>query len=220
MTDHSQFQEFFRCIAPFFERNPPESRWCVDVGAYGKSMSNVYDLVCEHSFNAVLIEPHEETLKQVRSDYARFGDMVEIVDCAIGDPEQWPTIEDVEKETTYDQLYIHSVPGHHSLEPNIVPRTLTPQRQLVRIERLANVLNVTECPMSFDFLSMDTNGTDEPIVLDLLENSKYRPRLLMLEYGLGRTRGVDQLNGELAPHGYEYVWHNSVNAAWKIKGSN
>jgi len=201
VKDCSQFGEFNLVIQPFFKRYKARHGVVVDVGAYGKEMSNAYNLIADYNWLGILFEPFH--VDKCIAEYESISNKVVF--------EPW-VISDTEGEADF---YIHNVDGHHSLEFECVPSTRTGQVRTVQTRTLQSALDQKRAPIDFDFLSMDTNGTDGPILVSMFANSEYRPRLIMFEHSIARTGTPDECDGFMKDGGYQRRWQNKHNVVYE-----
>ncbi len=75
---HSQFGED-GIIAKILEMLPARDKWCVEFGAWdGRFLSNTCRLIEEDTYSAVLIEGDVEKWKELKSNFAKFPDVIPI----------------------------------------------------------------------------------------------------------------------------------------------
>ena len=153
-------------IFKFFQANPPVNRVFVDVGAYGLEMSNTFGLL-QLGWRGLLIEAMPDRCKKMEIDLAPFN--AKVINSAIADRRGSAT------------LYLHSTPGHESLFPDWLPDTADGRSLPVKTELLAPLLRRHKIPLTFDFLSIDTEGFDFRILNQFLLQSRFRPRLICCE---------------------------------------
>ena len=163
--DYSQ-HEVQKIIFQYFTDHPPKHRLLVDVGAYGKDMSNTFALL-EHGWRGLLIEAHPTRLKNVEKDFA--GLDVEILSIGISD------------KRGALPFYIHTVAGHDSFMPDWFPATAGHEQVSVETYPLKDVLEEKKFPKDFDLLSVDTEGMDEKIMKKFFASSTFRPSLIVTE---------------------------------------
>lgn len=193
MIDYSQSGEQKK-VLKYFEHYRPVHRILVDIGAFGKYLSNTFALL-ETGWRGILIEPSPNRIETVKQDFA--GKDVEILNIAIGAEE---------KEMDF---YLHSVAGHDSLLPDWYPDTLMEHSVVkVRTRVLADVLEERGIPHDFDLLSIDAEGMDFVIVEQLFQ-SKYRPRMVIVE-------DLEKLEKKelFAAEGYRVLARTNVNTIW------
>jgi FkbM family methyltransferase len=163
--DYSQ-HEVQKIIFQYFTEHPPKHRLLVDVGAYGKDMSNTFALL-KHGWKGLLIEAHPARLKTIEKDFA--GLDVEILSIGISDRRgKLP-------------FYIHTVAGHDSFMPDWLPASAGHEKISVETYPLKDVLEEKNFPKDFDLLSVDTEGMDETIMKKFFTDSDFRPSLIITE---------------------------------------
>jgi FkbM family methyltransferase len=133
--DVSQHGEQPILLDYFYRRNKPVHHILVDVGAFGKEMSNSWALLCRPEWKGVLIEPDPDRIKIVQRDFGR--KKVVILNVAAG----W---EDKEID-----FHLHSELGHNSFIENWYPQDDTGKTIKIRTRPLADIL--TECGIPWDF---------------------------------------------------------------------
>lgn len=153
-------------IFKYFAEHPPTNRTLVDVGAFGKENSNTYQLLAQ-GWKGILLEPSPERFKIVQEDFA--GLDVTILNIAAG------------TRTGFASFFLHSVAGHDSLVKDWYPESMTDQVVKVPVRPLHELLSECDVPLSFDLLSIDTEGFDFKILKVLFFASDYRPRLIVTE---------------------------------------
>lgn len=165
ITDHSQHGEQ-AIIFKWFTDHPPRHSTLVDVGAFGKEISNTYAL-CSLGWKGLLIEANPDRAAIVKEDFAGMDVTVENIG--------------ISSTTGAQTLYLHSTPGHDSFLPDWYPQTKTKKTAKIQVVPLASVLKDQHIPLDFDFLSIDTEGLDLKIIKKLFTSSKYRPSLICIE---------------------------------------
>jgi FkbM family methyltransferase len=133
-----------------FNAHPPKHRLLVDVGAYGKEISNTW-LLLKDGWRGFLIEANPERISVIQSDF--MGMSVDVIHSGIGD-------NDEELD-----FHIHTCPAHNSfIGEGWWDSTATGKTIRVRVRPLADVLFERGVPYDFDLLSVDAEGMDSRIV--------------------------------------------------------
>ena len=153
-------------IFKYFNDHPSKHNILVDVGAFGRDMSNTYALL-ELGWKGLLIEANPNRVEVMKKEFANLN--CEILNIAISD------------EEGDFSLYLHSELGHDSLDPGWYPQDKTTDELIVRAFPLEMILEKHKIPLNFDLLSIDTEGWDERIVKHFLKESEYRPALIVTE---------------------------------------
>lgn len=187
MKDYSQYGE------GTFLRNHFNGRigFLVDVGAKGRRVSNTYGLI-EQGWTGIMFEPlpkHYEDLVRDLKDYNN----VHIVNAAVSD------------FMGKGSLYLHPIPGHSSL----VKKSANSIE--VDVVMLSLILKEFGCPYNFDLLSVDTEGHDDVIIGQLLQQSQYRPSVIIYE----KAADVDTKLLENAD--YEKIYETIGNYIYRYK---
>jgi FkbM family methyltransferase len=155
-----------KIIFDYFLAHPPVNKYLVDVGAYGKEMSNSYALL-QAGWKGLLIEPHPLRCKIIKQEFA--GLDYELIRTGVND------------HVGKLPFYLHKVYGHNSFVKDWYPETLTGGKKIIKVLPLEMILDKSGVPIDFDFLTMDTEGLDYKIIKHLFEASKYRPKLIVTE---------------------------------------
>ena len=184
-TDFSQHGEQ-KVIFDYFSKVEPLHKLLVDVGAFGRDMSNTYILLKDHGWRGLLIEANSDRAEIVKKEFD--GLQVDILNVAVGDKEELLP------------LYLHSELGHDSLLQDWYPQDLTDTFVITRVLPLHKILSSHEIPCNFDLLSVDTEGYDEKILTTMFVSSPYRPRMIVTEC----TSYQDPIN-LFADYGYQLL---------------
>ena len=153
-------------IFKYFSEHPPQSRTLVDVGAFGRDMSNTFALL-QLGWKGLMIEANPDRFKACEKDFA--GLDVKILNIGIGSAKgRLP-------------LHLHSELGHDSFLEDWYPQDKMNKTLSVEVRPLKDVLIEEGVPEFFDLLSVDTEGLDEKIMKKFLSNSDFRPALIITE---------------------------------------
>lgn len=156
------------------------ARYIVDVGASGKEISNSFDLLKHFDIKGVLIEANPDRCNVLRQDFD--GLDVDVINAAVSDTEK-----DVVLWVSSENTHIASI-RHQRIEDwrkreNFSALEVDKEFKM-RSRRLHHILHECNVPLDFFLLSIDIEGEDFNCLKDLLENSDYRPFLLIAEGGL------------------------------------
>ena len=172
-NDHSQHGEFFEILKLITDQGAP-TKTVVDVGANGKERSNSYDLLKQFAWKGLLIEANPLLVDQINKDFQ--GLNYTLVNCAVSDVQGT---------------------GELSLGINSDISSLSPENTAnwgplsgsipVTIRRLPDILTEQNIPIDFDVLSIDIEGYDARVLNDLIANSSYRPKIVIMEGSLNFT---------------------------------
>jgi FkbM family methyltransferase len=165
LSDQSQHGEQ-AIILKWFEGHPPKYKQLVDVGAYGKSISNSFALL-SMGWHGILIEANPARIPIIKKEFK--GLNIDLLNTGISDKEGSGT------------LFTHTEPGHNSILKEWYPETLDKKSKKISLVRLPDILASKNIPHDFDMLSIDTEGMDYLIVADMLNKSLYRPKLIITE---------------------------------------
>lgn len=142
----------------------------VDVGAADSRISNTVDFIAGFGWRGLLIEPNPSLARNLRRQLAPWR--AEVVECAIS--------------TSEGESVLHlGVNDHVS---SLLPASTSAWGEItgeltVPVRRLGEVLETHGIEKDFALLSIDIEGLDIPVVNDLIENSPFRPRWIILEWG-------------------------------------
>lgn len=153
-------------IFAFFITHPPKNHIAVDVGAFGRDMSNTFALL-ELGWKGLLIEANPDRCKVIEKEFA--GLDVTIVNAGVGSSKKRMP------------LHLHSELGHDSLLPDWYPQDKTDGKVVIDVYPLETLLREHAIPVDFDLLSIDTEGMDDKIIRKLFTGSDFRPRLIVTE---------------------------------------
>lgn len=174
-----------KVIFKYFSDHPPTNRALVDVGAFGKELSNTYALLTL-GWNGVLVEPEPERFEIVQADFS--GLAVRLFNCAVG------------TRSATMPLHRHSVAGHGSLIKEWIPLSMDARVITVPVRPLLDILVECDIPLSFDLLSVDAEGYDFKILKKLFSTSEYRPRMVITE-----NTAFPDCVGFFAKYGYKLL---------------
>jgi len=161
----SQFDEQ-EIIFKHFQGHPPAHNILVDVGAYGKELSNTFALL-ELGWKGLLIEANPIRAKIIEKEFA--GMDVEVLNIGVSN-----------KRGTAP-LYLHTSPFSDSLLPEWDAHIKTGETITIDTLPLRAILLDKNIPLDFDLLSVDTEGTDELIMKHFFLKSDFRPGLIVTE---------------------------------------
>jgi len=189
--DVSQFGET-TFLKAYFLKYPPKYKCLVDVGANGVALSNSYNFLFDYSWKGLLIEANRANFESLEKEYARHPNVI-LVNVAVAD---------YEGEAKF---YIHDIEGHHSLKQK------SDRFVMAKVLKLSTVLQNHFIQYDFDYLTIDIEGMDKAVLLDLLENSCYRPKIILHEKDVGKRLGV------LENFGYEVIHETQGNLIYRLK---
>lgn len=165
--DHSQFGEY-PIIVRRLAQLGSKHRIIVDVGARGKERSNSFDLLHHHGWRGLLVEANPSLYQGITDEFS--GLDFELVRCAVG-----PT------EGTMP-FYIGTNNDVSSLNRQQAADWGEIRGEIqVSVRRLEMILGENAIPRDFDILSLDIEGLDISVFNDLILNSSYRPKTVVIE---------------------------------------
>jgi FkbM family methyltransferase len=158
----------FRHIIKWLVTNGSRHRLIVDVGAHGRRGSNSYDLMRHFDWRGLLVEANPNLLAVIRKEFD--GLQFDLVQTAVGTTEG------------HTSLYFGVNSGISSIRETQVGQW-GPVKGSTRVplERLHSVLDRNRIPLDFDILSLDIESLDVEVFNDLIANSAYRPRFVIIE---------------------------------------
>jgi len=165
MLDYSQHGEF-----PIFLdlAKPGRGGVVVEAGAWGREMSNCYNLLAEYGWRGLLVEGNPTRWQIIEQDFAGLDYSLERA-----------VISDKEEIATF---YIGMI---STLSPEIAKLHHSHSSIQVRTTRLSGILENHKVPHDFDLLSLDIEGIDVPVFNDLVETTEYRPKWIWIEASYG-----------------------------------
>ena len=166
-NDVSQYGEIWLLLREMVN-TAATNHFVVDVGARGRDRSNSYDLLRYFNWRGLLIEANPGLLDVIRREFA--GLDFALVGCAVSDYTGTARFtlgvnDDVSSLNEQATAAWGEVQG--SLE--------------VEVRRLSDVLDENNVPAELDLLSIDIEGEDLKVLNDLIDNSAYRPRWVVIE---------------------------------------
>lgn len=165
IKDYSQHGEQ-KILLEWFQRHGHTNKFLVDVGAFGKEISNTFGLL-KYGWEGLLIEASNIRFRILVEDV--HGLNARVVNCAAGN------------SAGKLPLYIHTVAGHDSFLKDWGHSELTGSAPLVPMYPLSEILRDWSVPENFDLLSIDTEGMDMMIMKKYFEDGLYRARVIVTE---------------------------------------
>ena len=172
-------------IFKYFSEHPPTNRLLVDVGAFGKHISNSFGLL-EQGWKGLLIEPSPGRVKIIKQEFA--GLDVTVLNIGISD------------QRGKLPFYPHKSGEGSSFLPDWFPDDKLKKTISVEVFPLTDVLLEQNLPTGFDLLLVDAEGLDEKIMVRFFEDGKFSPWLIVCEC----TSFLDA-NGLFNKHGYTLI---------------
>ena len=191
--DFSHSGEYSEVIAPLFKALGVKKGFLVDVGAFGSRHSNTWNLILR-GWRGIYIDAdqwaYEECVIASRQSLGRVKPVKAlVVPCDM-----------VRKKVRF---YRHGKGMHSVISDWINPEEKHQGRglpEMLQGETLQGLLKRHKVPYHFDFLDVDIEGLDGPVVMDLMQ-SKYRPRVIMWE----TDRATDKHRLALGHAGYIFL---------------
>lgn len=166
-NDVSQYGETLELLKLLVQDDRP-SPILVDVGARGRDRSNSYDLLKHFGWSGLLIEANPLLIDKIRIEFENLS--AEIVCAAVSD---YDGVSDLTLGINPDVSSLNA-----TLASNWGPPTGTIR---VVVRRLHNILEEHNISHDIGLLSLDIEGEDVRALNDLIENSLYRPRYIIIE---------------------------------------
>ncbi len=180
-NDQSQFGEFGLLLERWTNENA-RHRLIVDVGARGRERSNSYDLMRYFRWKAVLVEANPALIDQIKRDFS--GLNFELVNVAVSDYDGTATFHIGVNDD------VSSLNAEAALTWGSVARTIE-----VPVRRIGGLLSERSIPIDFDLLSIDIEGEDVRVLEDLIRNTPYRPRWIIIEASHDyKTKSLEDLH--------------------------
>lgn len=186
VKDYSQHGEQ-KILLKWFQANGAKTKFLVDVGAFGKSISNTYGLL-KYGWEGLLIEPSNSRYRILMEDV--HGLKAVVVNCAAGE------------SCGRLPLYIHTVAGHDSFLKDWGHSDLTGLAPLVHMYPLSEILRDWSVPEKFDLLSIDTEGMDMMIMKRFFKDGLFRARVIVTE-----VESYPDVKGFYQEQGYKFLKH-------------
>ena len=143
-------------------------RLIVDVGVLGRDGSNSYDLLRWFGWKGLLIDANPRLAAKIREEFAGFD--CELVGAAVSN------------YTGKARFYVGVNDGVSSLQRQAAAGWGPIRDEIeVPVRRLGDILAEHSVPPDFDVLSLDIEGEDIKVMNDLIDNSPYRPRWVIIE---------------------------------------
>jgi len=164
--DNSQNGEF-RILTGTMIARTVEHTYVVDVGAYGRSGSNSYDLMRHFGWRGLLIEPNPRLLKKIENEFQGLDYKLENIAAAGYNGEATLHLG------AHDE--ISSIHRHQTEHWGPVHETLQ-----VKAERLPQIMARNDVPQAFGLLSIDAEGECANLLDDVL-TAGYKPSWVIIE---------------------------------------
>ncbi len=140
----------------------------VDVGVLGTEGSNSYDLLASFGWSGLLIEANPALIDGIRQAFGPVD--ARLINCAVG-----PVAGRL-------PFYLAPFDGGSSLVREHAARWGDLRGEVdVEVRRLHDILDEAGIPHDFDILDLDIEGSDVAVMNDLIANSPYRPRIVLIE---------------------------------------
>ncbi len=179
-VDYSQFGEIALLLQLINTHACPD-RYIVDAGVLGIEGSNSYNLLRDYGWRGLLIEANPDLAEHIHKVFA--GTDYRLVSCAVGTQEGDGvlTLGVINDVSSLDRDFAEIFgPGRGEVK--------------VQVRRLQNVLQEYEVPHDFSVLSLDIEGQDIGVLNDLIDNSPWRPRWVIVEASFSyRTTSLHDL---------------------------
>jgi FkbM family methyltransferase len=144
------------------------TKYVVDVGARGRERSNSFDLMKFFGWKGLLIEANPRLGDQIRNEFG--GLDYELVQSAVSD---------------YEGRGVFTLGANDdvsSLDPAAAEVWGQTRGSIeVEVQRLPRILSDRKVALDFGLLSIDIEGQDVRVFNDLVLNSDYRPRFVLIE---------------------------------------
>ena len=163
-------------LCDHFHRIPEGERVLVDVGVYGKEVSNSWNLLTE-GWKGLLIEANPMRIPIIMQDFFKLK--YTLVNVAVG------------SSNTTAELMVHDRIGSSSMLPDWEPEGFHGQTITVKVRVLAELLRENGIPSDFTLLCIDVEGMDKEIIGGLL-NTEFKPKVIVTEvFSYGTVNGAE-----------------------------
>lgn len=201
--DVSQHGEYEKFIKPYFQIVPPRHKIAVELGCHGKENSNTWNLVMDDDWTTLWVDGSNRAIEQCHKDRV-----------ATEKPKQIQIVHAVlvAQHRTHEMVTMHEFPtiGHDSLASEWKGKK--PQASYkVQPKSVRDVFDLADLPKDFDFLSVDLEGSDAMIIMDMFHRTTYRPQMILLEDQGLLPRPVRTM---LHDENYFILARNEVNTCW------
>ncbi len=167
-NDNSQYGEVKTLFGLMLEQSA-KCKIAVDVGANGRELSNVYDLMRHFRWRGVLIEPNPYLRSRIVEQFA--GCDFALIDSAVSDHEGTATLH---LGVADGISSIHRSQTEHYGEVNEVVE--------VKMELLSTILKRCHVPKEFGLLSVDAEGEGHNVINEMFD-AGFRPSWIIHEVG-------------------------------------
>lgn len=164
---NDQFGEIALLLRELAERSVSQ-QVVVDVGTRGRERSNSWDLMQHFGWRGLLVEANPALLPNILSEFS--GLNCNLVSAAVSD------------YNGSAELTIGSNDDVSSLDPAAAASWgKTRGTVTVNVRRLPEILAENGIPLEFGLLSLDIEGEDVKVLVDLIAGSDYRPDYIIIE---------------------------------------
>jgi FkbM family methyltransferase len=168
--DHSQHGEFLILLNHFISV-ASKHKIIVDLGARGRERSNSYGLLKYFGWSGLLVEANPRLIANITSEFT--GTKFKLLNCAVSDQEgSMPFYIGVNDDVS--SLSKDSAAYWGQVKDDVT----------VDVFRIGRILNEQHIPFDFDVLSLDIEGFDTMVMNDMIENTPYRPGIVIIESSL------------------------------------
>jgi FkbM family methyltransferase len=164
---NDQFGEIALLLREWASRSVT-SQIVVDVGARGRDRSNSWDLMRYFGWRGLMVEANASLLPNIHAEFS--GLDYTLVDTAVSD------------FNGSAEFTIGSNDDVSSLNPSVAALWgQTRGTVQVNVRRLPEILDEYGVPLEFGLLSLDIEGEDVKVLVDLIDGSEYRPDYIIIE---------------------------------------
>lgn len=199
MNDESQHEEFTRIIQPYFKMVTPKYRICVELGCHGKENSNTWNLVQEEQWHTLWVDGSRRAIEQCMLD--RGGAKISVFQAVLVPSS---------KANQPVKIWQSPIIGHDSTVQGWKDEEQEDYEEVLGVP-LYSVFERYQIPLDFDFLSVDLEGVDALVCMDMVLYTEYRPQSILIE-NQGNLSGL--FFSAMKNAGYFLVARNDVNDFW------
>lgn len=192
MTEDAGRKGQYAVLQAYFREHPTAAQIIVDIGADQRKGSNSWRLIKE-GWRGVLVEPVPRKVAKLQAEFK--GDFAVIM-AAVSD------------FCGKGKLYLSEKDSYHSLCADWLPEHHTGKTLTVDVITLAKLLQTCRVPKRFGILDVDTEGNDPKVITPLLNETDWRPDVIIVEL-IDDKLFVALLNG-----GYKFHRKFGIDSMW------
>ena len=206
LVSQNNYLKIENILENLFKEN--KINYLIQIGANdGKRFDILNYFITTHKIDSLLVEPIIDNFNSLKKNYSDFG-FVKIENSAISVKNEILNLYKVKKSMIdhYEKKYGDHIRGissfykkhliKHGIKKNHIDEENVKTLTALELTQKYNILNV-------DLLFVDAEGYDGSIVIDFLENTKFRP-IIILEYIHIEIKKFETLTKLLAINNFIY----------------